>query len=46
MLHVSGHDRKALERAVAKVHGDPAITVEEVQPSLEDVFIQLQGQAA
>jgi ABC-2 type transport system ATP-binding protein len=45
-LHVSGHDRQALERALAKLRGEPGITVEEVQPSLEDVFIQLQHEAA
>jgi ABC-2 type transport system ATP-binding protein len=46
MLHVSGHDRAALERALAKVRGQPGIEIEEAQPSLEDVFIQLQEKAA
>jgi ABC-2 type transport system ATP-binding protein len=46
MLHVSGRDRQALERALAKLRGEPGITIEEVQPSLEDVFIQLQHEAA
>ncbi|HEX3945237.1 MAG TPA: ABC transporter ATP-binding protein [Rhizomicrobium sp.] len=45
VLHVSGHDRAALERALAKVRGQPGIEIEEAQPSLEDVFIQLQEQA-
>ncbi|HEX3431299.1 MAG TPA: ABC transporter ATP-binding protein [Rhizomicrobium sp.] len=46
LLHVSGHDRPALERALAKLRGEPGIAIEEVPPSLEDVFIQLQGEAA
>jgi ABC-2 type transport system ATP-binding protein len=46
VLHVSGHDRPALERALAKIRGESGLTVEEVQPSLEDVFIQLQHEAA
>src|SRR5690242_434712 len=46
LLHVSGHDRNALERALAKIRGEPGIDIEEVQPSLEDVFIQLQDKAA
>jgi ABC-2 type transport system ATP-binding protein len=45
LLHVSGHDRAALERALANVRGQPGIEIEEAQPSLEDVFIQLQEQA-
>jgi ABC-2 type transport system ATP-binding protein len=46
MLHVSGHDRGALEHARAKVRDQPGIEIEEAQPSLEDVFIQLQEKAA
>ena len=46
VLHVSGHDRAALECALAKIRGEPGIEVEEVEPSLEDVFIQLQQEAA
>jgi len=46
MLHVSGHDRAVLERALAKVREQPGIEIEEAQPSLEDVFIQLQEKAA
>jgi len=46
VLHVSGHDRAALERALAKVRSHHGIEIEEAQPSLEDVFIQLQEQAA
>jgi len=41
-LHVSGHDRAALEATVAPWHGKDGITVSETAPSLEDVFIQLQ----
>ena len=44
-LHVSGHDRAALEAAVAPWHGRDGISVREVPPSLEDVFIQLQEDA-
>jgi ABC-2 type transport system ATP-binding protein len=46
LLHVSGHDRAALERALATIRGEPGIEIEEVAPSLEDVFIQLQDKAA
>ena len=45
MLHVSGHDRAALERALAKFRGQQDIQIEETPPSLEDVFIQLQEKA-
>ena len=44
-LHVSGHDRAALEQAVAPYRARSGVTVTEVQPSLEDVFIQLQETA-
>jgi len=44
-LHVSGHDRLPLERALAPYRGQPGLTIEEVNPSLEDVFIHLQEQA-
>lgn len=49
VLHVSGHDHDALERAVAPYRGRSDLTVRESAPSLEDVFIQLenaQGKAA
>jgi ABC-2 type transport system ATP-binding protein len=46
LLHVSGYDRALLERALAPYRGDPALTILEAPPSLEDVFIQLQDQAA
>ncbi|HLY04596.1 MAG TPA: ABC transporter ATP-binding protein [Rhizomicrobium sp.] len=46
VLHVSGRDRAALERALAKLRGERDIEIEEVQPSLEDVFIHLQEEAA
>ncbi len=45
LLHVSGHDRAALESALLPYRGQPGITIEEVSPSLEDVFIHLQEQA-
>jgi len=45
VLHVSGHDREALENVLARYRGIPGITVEESPPSLEDVFIHLQEQA-
>ena len=43
-LHVSGVDRKALEAAIAPWRGAPW-RWSEVEPTLEDVFIQLMGQA-
>jgi ABC-2 type transport system ATP-binding protein len=46
VLHVSGHDRAALERALEKIRNQPDLAIEEAQPSLEDVFIQLQENAA
>jgi ABC-2 type transport system ATP-binding protein len=45
-LHVSGKDRAALEKTIAPYHGRDGLTVNEVQPSLEDVFIQLQEKAS
>jgi ABC-2 type transport system ATP-binding protein len=39
-LHVSGRDRAALERAIQPFRGDPYRWTE-VEPSLEDVFIDL-----
>lgn len=44
-LHVSGHDRSALERTLARHRGRGGISVREAPPSLEDVFIQLQEAA-
>ena len=44
-LHVSGHDRKVLEAVIAPLRGRPGIDVHEEAPSLEDVFIHLQGRA-
>jgi ABC-2 type transport system ATP-binding protein len=41
-LHVSGHDRAALERALRPYHDRPGLAIHESPPSLEDVFIQLQ----
>ena len=45
-LHVSGHDRLALERALAPLRGNTQVTIAEAEPSLEDVFIHLQRQPA
>lgn len=42
VLHVSGRDRAALEQALSAYRDQPGITIEEVKPSLEDVFIHLQ----
>jgi len=41
-LHVSGKNRGLLEQAVAPFRGAPGVDIEEVKPSLEDVFIHLQ----
>jgi ABC-2 type transport system ATP-binding protein len=41
-LHVSGHDRDALIRALERFRGRRDITIHETAPSLEDVFIQLE----
>jgi ABC-2 type transport system ATP-binding protein len=43
VLHVSGHDRKLLEDALRPVRGMAGYTISEAAPSLEDVFIHLQG---
>jgi ABC-2 type transport system ATP-binding protein len=42
--HVSGTDRRALEAAIAPWR-NPPWRWSEVEPTLEDVFIQLMGQA-
>ena len=44
MLHVSGTDRQAIERAIAPYRRDPYHWAE-VAPSLEDVFIHLMSRA-
>ena len=41
-LHVSGHDRAALEKALAPFRSRPGLAIHDAPPSLEDVFIQLQ----
>ena len=41
-LHVSGHDRAGLEKALEPYRGMDGLAVSEVPPNLEDVFIQLQ----
>jgi ABC-2 type transport system ATP-binding protein len=43
-VHISGTDRRALEAAIAPWRKAP-YRWEEVEPTLEDVFIQLMGQA-
>jgi len=40
-LHISGHDRAALEKALAPVQSRPGLSLSAVEPSLEDVFISL-----
>jgi len=42
VLHVSGHDRKALEAALKPLRAE-GYDIRESAPSLEDVFIHLQG---
>jgi ABC-2 type transport system ATP-binding protein len=44
-LHVSGTDRPALEAAIEPFRQAPLVW-SEVQPTLEDVFIRLMGQAS
>jgi ABC-2 type transport system ATP-binding protein len=44
-LHVSGRDRAALEAAIAPYRGRPGLDWQHATPSLEDVFIDLMGQA-
>jgi ABC-2 type transport system ATP-binding protein len=44
-LHVSGHDRAALEQALLPYHNQADLVVTETPASLEDVFIDLQGTA-
>lgn len=41
-LHVSGYDRMQLQAALRPWADNPALTIREATPSLEDVFIQLQ----
>ncbi|HEY4264471.1 MAG TPA: hypothetical protein VGM72_04075, partial [Micropepsaceae bacterium] len=42
-LHASGHDRTLLEQTVAALRGQSGVEMHEETPSLEDVFIHLQG---
>jgi ABC-2 type transport system ATP-binding protein len=42
VLHISGHDRTALETALAPLRALPGVEIREAAPSLEDVFIYLQ----
>ncbi|BAE48986.1 ABC transporter ATP-binding protein [Paramagnetospirillum magneticum] len=44
-LHVSGTNSAALEAAIAPWRSDPALVWSRTEPSLEDVFIHLMGQA-
>jgi len=43
VLHVSGHDRKLLEDALRPLRSMQGYAISEAAPSLEDVFIHLQG---
>jgi ABC-2 type transport system ATP-binding protein len=45
-LHVSGHDRAALERTLAPYRNEPGVEIHETKPNLEDVFILLQDHVA
>ena len=44
-LHVCGPDRAALTRAIEPYSRDSALTWQEAEPTLEDVFIHLMGTA-
>jgi ABC-2 type transport system ATP-binding protein len=44
-LHVSSADRGTLEEAISPFRHDPALQWHEAQPTLEDVFIHLMGEA-
>jgi len=41
-LHVSGHDRDKLDAALAPLRREPELSIVSAEPSLEDVFIDLQ----
>ena len=45
VLHVCGRDESALDAATAKERTDPHFTWHRVDPSLEDVFIDLMSRA-
>jgi len=45
-LHVCSPDREALRQAVATITQGKALRAEEAEPTLEDVFIHLMGQAS
>jgi ABC-2 type transport system ATP-binding protein len=44
-LHVSGRDAATLEAAISPYRADPALVWTQSEPSLEDVFIDLMGEA-
>ena len=44
-LHVSGTDAAALDAAIAPWRAEPGLVWSRAEPSLEDVFIHLMGQA-
>jgi ABC-2 type transport system ATP-binding protein len=44
-LHVLGHDARALEAVMQPLAARPDFEVERIEPSLEDVFISLMGEA-
>lgn len=44
-LHVCGPDRIELEHAIEPFRSDPNVVWQEAEPTLEDIFIHLMGQA-
>ncbi len=44
-LHISGADHAALEKTIASLRGRADLTMEQVQPGLEDVFIHFLSDA-
>ena len=44
-LHVCGPDRTELEHAIEPFRGDSNVVWQEAEPTLEDIFIHLMGQA-
>src|SRR5262249_41382422 len=44
LLHVSGRDKAALEKALAPLREQKGVSVEETPTSLEDAFIDLQSE--
>lgn len=44
-LHVSGSDRTTLDASIDRIAGEPGIAARRGEPTLEDVFIHLMGEA-